>query len=339
MRVLIVTNMYPTANAPSFGIFVQDHVRALTNLGVDLEVFFVNGREARSEYVRALPLLARRLRTGKIEIVHAQHSYCVVQVVLASVFVSRLPPVVFTMHEGEVYLPSGTRDPDADRIKQLVYSKRVKRWAVRFADQLVAVAPGMTDAISLNLPHAVIPPGVDVDRFRPMSQRQCRDALGLPQDTRIVFFPASPSRDFNKGYTVFRQAERFIRAPVHVLTGGGIDPRQMPLYMNASDVVVQASRFEASPMIVKEAMACERPIVSTDVGDVRDLCAGVGGCFICSPDSKDMAEKIEIALSLNGSADGGRARILKRGLTLQDVAERYVHLYHRVVADSSKPRP
>lgn len=325
--------MYPTADAPAFGIFVDEHVRALAELGVEVEVFFVNGRRARSAYARAIPSLARRLRTGTFEVVHAQHTYCVLQVALASVIARRRPPVVLTMHEGESFLPSGARDPAADRIKQLVYSKRIKRWAAGLADQLVTVAPGLAEAIALDMAHVVIPPGVDVDRFRPMEQLECRDALGLPRDSRIVFFPASPMRDYNKGYSILERAVEFLRQPVHLVTGGRIDPREMPLYMNAADVVAQPSRFEASPMVVKEAMACDRPLVSTDVGDVRELCEGVEGCFICSHDPEDMAHKIGMALTLNGAEHGGRARILERRLSVQAIAERYVSLYQGM-ADS-----
>ncbi len=335
MKVLIVTNMYPSADAPAAGIFVYDHVRALVEQGVDVEVFAVNGRRARSEYVSAIPSLTRRLRGRNIDVVHAQHTYCAVQIALASPLARRRPPMLLTMHEGESFLPAGIRDPEADRIRRLVYSKRIKRWAAGLADHLVTVAPGLTDALSLRMPHTVIPPGVDVDRFRPLERVVCRDRLALPQDARIVFFPASPDRNFNKGYSEFTRAVSLLGDPVHVVTGGAIHPRDMPLYMNAADVVVQASRFEASPMVVKEAMACDRPVVSTDVGDVGELFAGVSGCFVSNLDPGDLAETIEAALTLDAQTDG-RARILERQLSLKAIAGRYVVLYEQIAASARR---
>lgn len=338
MRILVVTNMYPTADAPAAGLFVHDHVRALEQQGLTVDVVAVHGRHSRAQYATALPALARQLRRGTFDLVHAQHTYCAVQVALAGALARRRPNVLLTMHEGESFLPAGIRDPEADRIRQLVYSKRIKRWAAGLADYVVTVAPGLAEALSLHTPHTVIPPGVDVDRFRPLDRDGCKGRLGLPRDVSIVFFPASPNRDFTKGYSVFMQAVGLLELPVHVVTAGGIHPRDMPLYMNAADVVVQASRFEASPMVVKEAMACDRPLVSTDVGDVRELFADVPGCFMSSHDPEDMADKIAMAAKFAGSQPGGRARILERQLTVQAVAKRYIALYEQI-ADSPRRKP
>lgn len=333
MKVLVVTNMYPTPQAPSLGIFVREHVTALEAQGVEVEVFFVDGRRRRSEYLRALPSLARRLRRGDFDIAHAQHTYSMLQVALA-----RLPrglgaPIVLTVHEGESFLPRGARDPDADFLKRLVYSKRIKRWAVARADHVVAVAPGLMEAISSSAPVTVIPPGVDVDRFLPLPREDCRTRLGLPLDQPVVFFPASPERDFNKGYSEFQEAVARLGQPVRTVVGGGIHPDEMPVYMNAADVVVQASRYEASPMVVKEALACERPLVSTDVGDVRALCDGLPGCFVTPLDPDGLAGSIRAALALDGLAPGGRARILERGLTVPAVARRYVDVYRETLEE------
>ncbi len=335
MKILLVTNMYPTTDAPAAGLFVYDHVRALERRGLAVDVVAVHGRQSRTQYATALPALARRLRQGAFDLVHAQHTYSAMQVALAATLTRRRHRMLLTMHEGESFLPEGIRDPGADRIRQLVYSKRIKRWAAGLADHVVTVAPGLLETLSLHIPHTVIPPGVDVDRFRPLERDACRETLGLPRAASIVFFPASPRRDFNKGYSEFMEAVSLLDFPVHAVTAGEIHPREMPLYMNAADVVVQASRFEGSPMVVKEAMACDRPLVSTDVGDVRELCAGVRGCFICSRDPEDMAEKIAEATRFDGREPGGRARILERELTVQAVAERYIAVYQQI-ADSSR---
>jgi teichuronic acid biosynthesis glycosyltransferase TuaC len=334
MRVLIVTNMFPTADAPSAGIFVDEHVRALASLGVDPEVFFVNGGRSRREYATALPRLVRTLSKGSFQVINTHHSYCTLQVALARLSNRRCPPVVFTMHEGESFLPPGERDPTADSIKRLVYSKRIKRWAAAVADHLVVVSPGLAAAIAFRGRYEVIPAGVDMGRFRPMDRRSCRSSLGLAPEIPVVFFPGSPDRDFNKGYSMFRDAMRLLRTPVEVLTGGTIHPHQMPVYLNAADVVVQTSRFEASPMVVKEALACERPLVSTAVGDVPELCRDLTGCLICGLDSEDIARTIESALALQGEAPGGRARLAERRLTLGAVAGRYADLYQRVFEEA-----
>jgi glycosyltransferase involved in cell wall biosynthesis len=179
------------------------------------------------------------------------------QIALARTASPERPPVVLTLHEGESFLPRGARDPDADLVKRLVYSKRIKRWAAGLADCVVTVAPGLDEAISLSRPSVVIPPGVDIDRFRPMGSDACRATLGLPRD-RPVVFSMSPT-ETNMGYSVFTQAVS-LASPVHVVTGG--ESIRAP-FMNAADCR-QVVRYEASPMVVKEARV-QPAIVSTDV--------------------------------------------------------------------------
>lgn len=330
MKVLVVTNMYPTPEWPSYGIFVQEHVQALRKLGVDVDVFFTNPKRTRATYLTELPALARKLRGGKYDVIHAQHSYCVFQLALVRPLIRSAAPVVFTNHEGEAFLPQGIRDPQADFLKQFVYSKRLKRWALQLADYVVPVEHHLPQVVGYRRPYEVIAPGVNIELFRPMDRIPCRKMLALPEDGQIVLFPASPKRDFNKGFDLFQRSLTHLEHPVRAVTGGSIPHDQMPLYMNAADVVVQTSRFEASPMIVKEAMSCNCSVVSTDVGDVRDLFKGMPGYFICAPNPQDVADKIQQALAFDQRLIQGRTRIRELGLSLEQAARKYLLIYERL---------
>ena len=118
------------------------------------------------------------------------------------------------------------------------------------------------------------------------------------------------------------------RNDLQMITGGGISPTMMPFYMNASDVVVQTSRFEASPMVIKEALACEVPIVSTDVGDVKDLISKTRGCYLCHGDPKDVAVKIDSALTY-GKRTEGRNQI--QHLDLKTIAKQVINVYEDIL--------
>ena len=328
-RILVVTNMYPTAERPHLGIFVADHVRALQEVGADVDVFAVRTTSRKSDYVAALRPLRARLAAADYDVVHAQHSYCVAQVRLLRRSVPRRVPVVFTCHEGETYAPRGevTRERS---LKRITYSKRLKRMAMQYADLLVVVEHNLPAAVGYSGPFTTIPPGVDTDRFTPQPAAEARRELGLPPEGELILFPADPRRFFPKGFDIFEEALELLRRDVHVVTGGKIDPPAMPVYMNAADVIVQTSRFEASPMVLKEAMACAKPIVSSAVGDAEDVLGAVPGHYVCALNAPSVARAMDAAL-LGPRATGGRERLLELGLSLPGTARKYVDVYERAV--------
>jgi teichuronic acid biosynthesis glycosyltransferase TuaC len=118
--------------------------------------------------------------------------------------------------------------------------------------------------------------------------------------------------------------------PVTVVTGGDIAHQDMPRYMNAADVVVQVSEFEASPMVVKEAMAVNAPMVAADSGDTREIFGSTAGYYICEKTTESVARAIGTALESAGPT-GGRDRIVSLGLSQEEVAKRYLAIYEEAI--------
>ena len=55
MKVLHITNNYPTPNLPIFGIFVKEQIESLSKLNIDCDIFFINGREKGNfEYLKSI---------------------------------------------------------------------------------------------------------------------------------------------------------------------------------------------------------------------------------------------------------------------------------------------
>lgn len=326
MKVLVVTNMYPTPEHKYFGIFVKEFVDSIVPLGVNVDVFFTNPKESRLNYLKDLPRLRKALQREGYDIYHIQHTYSMVQFYLSSRGLKLRGKVLFTIHEGETYAPRDRAAQEGDLLKRLIYLKRLKLWALNQAHYVVSVERNLPRTLGYKRPFAVIPPGIDIRTFKPMDLRVCRERLGLPQDVPIVFFPASPKRDYNKGYSLFLESLSYLPQKVHVVVGGNIPHEEMPYYINAANVVVQTSRFEASPMIVKETMACNRPMVSSKVGDVPEIFGNTEGYFLTDLDPRSIAQAIQKALDF-GPHTQGRKRILELGLSLEQVAQKYLQIY------------
>jgi len=320
MRVLVVTNMYPSPGNPFYGIFVQEQVHSLRAHGLIVDV-----ATSKLAYPISVSRLFQRLRHNHYDLIHAHHTYCVFPARLAMALAGARAPLVLTFHEGEVhnaaFRPKG--------LKRLVFSKRLKRMALARADLVITVQQALTEALAYPGDAQTIPCGVDAALFRPMDRTQCRRRLGLPLDRRIVFFPAARSNE-QKGIHVLEQAlARLNRPDVELVAAGAIEHERMPEWMNAADVVCQLSLFEASPMALKEAMAVNARVVFTDAGDALQIMGDTPGCYCCERSSKAVATALASALDDPRPART-RARIIATGLSLDAVARRNIAAYRRL---------
>jgi teichuronic acid biosynthesis glycosyltransferase TuaC len=126
---------------------------------------------------------------------------------------------------------------------------------------------------------AVLPCGPDLQRFRRIPQVEARQELGLDRDARLLLFPANPIRPEKRHDRAVRLAEA---CGAELLTGGSIEPDRMPLWVNAASAVLVTSENEGFGMACLEALACDRPVLSTPVGIAPFVLSGVEGC-LCAP--------------------------------------------------------
>lgn len=310
MRVLVITNMYPNPREPALGTFVRDQVESLRALGVDMDVLFIDGKASRWNYLRGFPQLRRRLRANEpYDLVHAHYVFSGL-IALAQ----RKAPVVLTHHGIEVVLG---------------WQGWLCRLVTPLADRVIVTSPVVRE--KLGLPGAdVIPCGIDMARFAPMPQDEARRALGLSEGRKLVLFVGELRPE--KRVDVVRGAVELLAAQdasVELVVATDRPHEDIPLYMNACDVLALASDFEGSPMVVKEAMACNLPVVSVDVGDVAQLIGGTEGCYLCERTPEDMAAKLRMALERGKRTDGRKAVAY---LSLEAAARRILSVYGEVVA-------
>ena len=198
--------------------------------------------------------------------------------------------------------------------------------------RVIVKSQQMADVID-PAPSTVIPNGVDLDTFVPIDRTVARRESNLPLDRKLVLFPGNPG-DPRKGHALaaaaIEAAARQIGQPIDLVPLWGVAPGQVAIYMNACDMMLMTSFIEGSPNVVKEAMACNVPMIGVPVGDVPEMLDGVAGCAVCERDPATIGERVAAWL-LQPGAVNGRETLIRRGLDLDTVARRVVAVYEQAI--------
>jgi glycosyltransferase involved in cell wall biosynthesis len=263
VRALVVTNMYPTPERPALGSFVRDQVEALRRRDdVEIELFaFSPGLRG---YPAAARELRRRYRGRRFDIVHAHFGLTAWPAVAA-----RLGPVVVTLHGNDLF------HPRSNRITRAILPLTALPAAV--SREFAANIPGAGTTRRV----AVLPVGIDLERFRSIPRREARERLGLDPDGPYLLFPHDPSRPLKR----FDRA-REAAGDTTLLTMGAVPPAEVPLWINASNAVLVPSQAEGFGLSVIEAIACGVPAFGTPVGIHPVALHGIDGAY-CAPWDRD----------------------------------------------------
>lgn len=312
MRVLIVTNMYPTPEEPAFGCFVREQEEDIRQLGVDVRLLAFDGREDWRNYFRAGLRVRSIIARDPVDLVHAHYG-----LTGAVGLAQRRRPVVTTFHGSDYsgYVP------------WQVYVSRI------VAARTTPIVVSDQGAARLGQPMAsVVPAGVDTELFYPISRAEARRRLQWRVDARYVLFPSDPGRRA-KRYDLFLAALAEARHRVRNLNGvclHGLSRAEVACVMNAVDVTLVTSDAEGSPLAVRESLACQTPVVSVAVGDVPSVLTGLPGCAVVHRSAQAVAAALLHAL------EAGRPEELRHRAELTSrrrIARRIVSVYESVLRD------
>ncbi len=325
MRVLFVTNLWPYPERPWHGVFVRNQADGLRAAGVDIDVLAMKGHGSDFEYVRgAWRALGLNLRGG-YDVVHAHYGH--------SGVVARLQlraPLVISYHGSDLMGKPTETGPATRRsmVEVAVFRQlaRVSAATITMSNRMSAVLP--RPCLARN---QVIPTGVDLDRFAPGDRAAARRELGWPEHEPAVVWVGNPNRPLKNLALAEAALDQMPGARLRV--GWEVPPEKIPLWLQAADVLLLTSRSEGSPTVVKEAMASELPVVSTDVGDVAERLDGLPGCAIVPEDPAAVAAAVGRALD-HGPVPEARRAIAAH--SEEATARRIVAVYERVT--SSNPR-
>lgn len=284
-------------------------------LGVTIDYFPIPGAVSRWNYLKAaikLFMMSLRGDLDKYDLIHAHYGY---HAVVARCQFRK--PLIVSLLGSDVY-------------------RKWERWIaltlIKFVDAVIVPGGQMRTLIN-NYPADVIPYPTDLSIFVPMDQQEMREKWNLPADKKLVLFPYNPTRIYHKRPDIVEAAvEQIEDAEMVVLYG---KPSEVVAeYMNACDVLAMASSYEGSPVAIREALACNLPVVSVDVADVKDHIADVEGCYLCERDPDDMAAKLRLVFADGKRLAHGRERVLPLGL--RECAQRNIEVYQRVLAKRAK---
>jgi len=277
MKVLLVSNVYPVndhTGTPSIGI----QQRLLEEQGVQFEVLPIATGSMMAYFRTGVRFLLMNFQPPQYDLIHAYYGLSVFLSIL-----QRKIPVLGTFLGSDLINKSNSSD--RDRI--------LGRFAARHADQVIVMSEEMKLASGRN-DAWVIPFGVDTSEFHRIEQQEARRQLGLHPKRKYILFPWNPARGV-KRFDIIEECMELLKSTDPEMELVVIYDRphtEVMLYMNACDVMVLASDHEGSPVAVREALACELPVVSVDVGDVKDLLGTTFNSVIVERDPAAFAEAI-----------------------------------------------
>lgn len=309
MRVLFISS----GNSKN-GIspIVKNQGESLRNEGIDVNYFTIVGNGLKG-YLKNVWPLRSHVKQNNYDIIHAHYSLSALAATLAG-----CKPLIVSLMGSDIR--SGLIIKSAIKICSLFFWKGI---IVKSKDMLECIGIPKAD---------IIPNGVNTSLFQPEEKKSALENVGWNRQKNHILFAANPFRP-EKNFQLFQSAYNMLNyreyLDYHVLTD--ISHQDVPKYLNASDVVVLTSIWEGSPNVIKEAMACNRPIVSTDVGDVRWVFGNTSGCYLASNEASDLAAKVKLALdfSKNYGFTAGRERLTELGLGSGIIAKRIINIYKK----------
>ena len=320
--VLVVTNLWPSEADPSYGAAIRAQMESLHTFGVDYDVVFVDGRASRWNYWRGIFEVRRRLAARKFDLIYAHFGL--------SGWVARFQrkvPVVVKFMGDDVLGQFDWRG----RITLMGRFYQISSIVLaRYLEGVIVMSQEMKQKLRRK-DACIMPPGVNLEVFRPLDRDECRRSLGLKPGRKYVFFPYDPAVA-RKRFDLVQEAVKLARAEVpelEILQEAGIAQQKLPVYYNAADMLLLPSQAEGSPNAVKEAMAVNLPIIVADVGDVRELIGQTEGCYIVAREAPVIAEKI-VEICRRNHRTNGREWIAK--WSLEGAASKVLDVYAQALA-------
>lgn len=280
---------------------------ALKVLGVECRFFPVN-KKGIWGYLLHLSSLNRVISSFHPDLIHAHYG---LSGLLANL--QRQVPVVTTYHGSDI---------NDWKVRPL------SRLSIRLSAFNIFVSRKILDIVAPRDKSVLIPCGINLKDYPEMDKNEARLQMHLSATGKYVLFSGAFD-NFVKNASLAQQAVSRLES-VKLIELKGYSRAEVAALMYAADALLMTSLTEGSPQVIKEALACGCPIVSVDVGDVKELVSGISGCFVVERDSTSIAKALQIALEFDGRTEG-RHVIEEKGLSNDVIAGRIMDIYQRII--------
>ncbi len=318
IKVLFVSS----ANS-QYGIvpFIKSQGESLKNEKIDVDYFSINGKGIKNYLTSIIALRKYIIKEKKYNIIHAHYGLSA----LVAFFGKKKEKLVVSFMGDDLVGSNDLNGNITTYSKIQVFINKI--FGKYFFHYSIVKSKEMLNVLDLTNSD-VIPNGVDFDRFYEINKDKARGFLKEKLYIKQLLFCSDPDRP-EKNFKLANKAMSYLSDKnVELKYIHGIDQENLVNYYNSADCLLLTSFHEGSPNVVKEAMACNIPIVSTNVGDVKAVIGKTKGCFITTFDPEDVADKIEKALNF-GKRTTGREDV--KHLESSVVAKRIIDVYKNVI--------
>ena len=308
MRIIVVCSYRSfSAHSDYVSPFIWEQVNELSKHGCEFRYVLAKGGGV-GAYIRCLLELYQTITDFKPNLIHAHGGLCG--------FISNLQikiPVVTTYHGSDI-----------NKFRIRLVSKVAFYCSAFNIFVSHALLAKMQSNSKLN--NEVIPCGVNFEKFFPIDDKQsCRIKMGLELNKQYVLF-SKMFYDPIKNYPLAKSAIELL-PNTELVEFIGYSREEACLLMNACDAAVMTSLSEGSPQFIKEAMACNCPIVSVDVGDVRNVIETTQNCFITPYDEVVISERLN-EIFISNHRTNGREKISH--FDNKDICQQILDIYKSV---------
>jgi glycosyltransferase involved in cell wall biosynthesis len=304
---------------------IANQGNSLNTCGIEILYFPLN-KKGLTGYLQSIITLRAFLKRNPVDIIHAHYGLSA----YVALFAKR-DEVLIVSFMGDDIVGSNRIDGSVTGISQFLGRVNIFLSKNYFSHSIVKSWEMLNKVNHERI--SLIPNGVNTDVFVPINMKEARRALDIDPGKSLIIFVSDPSR-VEKNFNLAKESVRELSDPnILLIPVWGKTQEVLNNYYNAADVVILTSYHEGSPNVIKEAMACNCPIVATNVGDVEWVIDNTKGCYLASFDKTDFSNKLRSALifSKKSGRTNGREVIFSLGLDSLTIAGRIIKVYKKTL--------